>query len=230
MVNGANALSFGLYTDVGRMVPWGSSTWAAGGAAALDFNVAGPSTTTRTIYGRIHAGQQTARPVSYLSTFTGVDATIRWGLLSGFLGCSLLTTTTSSTFLVTANVPKTCRVSAIDLDFGPVANLAANIDGASSLSATCTMDTAYWMALNGGLQSATNPTQRKMMKGSEFVIYGLYRDAARSLPWGDTNGTNTVSGTGSGLVQPYPLYGRTAPQTTPSPGLYHDTVVVTVNY
>jgi spore coat protein U-like protein len=62
------------------------------------------------------------------------------------------------------------------------------------------------------------------------VIYGLYRDSARSLPWGSTVGTNTSSGTGTGSTQTQTVYGRVATQTTPSPGTYSDSVVVTVGY
>jgi spore coat protein U-like protein len=85
-------------------------------------------------------------------------------------------------------------------------------------------------ALDGGQTGATDPTQRKMSQGSEQVTYGLYRDAAHMLPWGSTAGTNTVSGAGNATVQNLAVYGRIPAQTTPSPGLYVDTVVVTVTY
>jgi spore coat protein U-like protein len=98
------------------------------------------------------------------------------------------------------------------------------------LSPVCTNGTAYQVGLDGGLSSATDPTQRKMTKGSEFVLYGLYRDAARTLPFGSTIGTNTVAGAGTGLTQSVPVYGRIGAQSTPSPGTYTDTVVVTVTY
>jgi spore coat protein U-like protein len=41
---------------------------------------------------------------------------------------------------------------------------------------------------------------------------------------------NTVSGTGTGLTQPLNVYGRVAPQTTPQPGAYTDTIVATITY
>ena len=74
------------------------------------------------------------------------------------------------------------------------------------------------------------PTQRKMTKAAEFVLYGLYRDSARSLPFGNTIGTNTLAGTGTGLAQSATVYGRIPPQATPSPGTYNDTIVVTLTY
>jgi len=48
---------------------------------------------------------------------------------------------------------------------------------------TCTSGTAYTISLDGGFSGATNPTQRKMTKGSEFITYGLYRDASGTLPF-----------------------------------------------
>jgi spore coat protein U-like protein len=59
------------------------------------------------------------------------------------------------------------------------------------------------------------------------VTYGLYKDAARSLPWGSTAGVNTASGTGTGLTQTLTVYGRVPPQTTPNAGAYTDTIVAT---
>jgi spore coat protein U-like protein len=62
------------------------------------------------------------------------------------------------------------------------------------------------------------------------VTYGLYRDSARSQAWGSTAGVDTVSGTGTGLTQTLTVYGRVAPQTTPTPGTYSDTIIATVTY
>jgi spore coat protein U-like protein len=69
-----------------------------------------------------------------------------------------------------------------------------------------------------------------MASAGTNVIYGLYRDSARSLPWGSTVGTNTASATGTGLSQGETVYGRIAPQTTPKPSAYSDTIIVTVAY
>jgi len=62
-------------------------------------------------------------------------------------------------------------------------------------------------------------------------FYGLYKDIDRTQPWGDASTPgSTVSGTGSGANQTLTVYGRVPPQTTPSAGVYADTVVVTVTY
>jgi len=94
----------------------------------------------------------------------------------------------------------------------------------------CTNSTAYSVALSGGNSGATDPTQRKMSKASETITYGLYQNSARTQPWGSTSGVNTIGGTGSGSNQALTVYGRVTAQTTPSPGAYTDSVVVTVTY
>ncbi|WP_186419304.1 spore coat protein U domain-containing protein [Bosea sp. CS1GBMeth4] len=232
MVNGAQQLRYGLYGS--GMTPWGSGAWAGGGANPVGFNIVlsagGSGSHSEIITGRVHGGQPTAAPLTYTSTFTGVDARIRFGLVSFLLGCNLLTNAQTTTFSVSATVPPTCRVTTSNLDFGSVAILASARDAAAALTPTCTSGTAYQIGLDGGLAGATDPTQRRMSKGAEFVTYGLYRDAARALPFGSTLGVDTLAGTGTGLAQTVTIHGRVPAQPTPSPGAYADTIVATVVY
>jgi spore coat protein U-like protein len=233
LANGGNTLRYGLFSDAARTVPWGSDYWPAGGAASVGFNLPvllGTGSVTTTIYGRIYGGQATTAPLGYASAFSGADISIRFGLLSFLLGCDLLTTTASTSFTVSATVPPTCRISTSDLDFGAAGVLTSARDGSSTLTPTCTNGTAYSIGLNGGLSGATNPAMRRMSKGAETIIYGLYRDAARSQPFGNVAGVNTVAATGTGLAQTRTVYGRVGAQSTPSPGTYTDTIVATVTY
>ncbi len=234
LVNGANLLNYGLFSDAAASVPWGSSAWPAGGASAVGFNLtlSGSGTGSRsiTIFGRIYSGQATAAPISYSSTFSGIDARIRYGLLSFLLGCDLLTVMQSTSFTVSANVPATCRVTTSDLNFGSVGVLSAPHDAFTNLAPTCTNGTPYQIGLNGGLSGAANPTLRRMTKGSEIVTYGLYRNTARSLPFGNTLGVDTLAGMGTGLPQSTFVYGRVPAQVTPSPGTYTDTIQAIVTY
>jgi spore coat protein U-like protein len=64
----------------------------------------------------------------------------------------------------------------------------------------------------------------------QAVTYGIYRDASHSSPWGDTLGSNTHTGTGTGAVQNFTGYGLIPAQPTPPALTYQDTVVVTVTY
>jgi spore coat protein U-like protein len=231
MLSGANTLTYGLFSDAARTIPWGSSLWSAGGANAVlvsfPGSLLGTQTETATVYGQVYSGQQTVVAGSYLSTFSSTNAEIMWPAVSSS-NCGGSTATTS--FNVTATVPTTCRIATNNLNFGTAGVLAANTDATTTLSPTCTNGTPYNVGLDGGLSRATNPAQRKMTNGAAFVLYGLYQDSARSMPWGNTIGTNTLTGTGTGLAQSPTVYGRIAPQATPSPGTYNDTIVVTLTY
>lgn len=234
IVNGASQLRYGLFKNAPGGTPWGSDAWAGGGATPLGFNIVlsagGTGSRSLPIFGRVYSGQPTAAPLAYASSFTGADARIRYGLLSFLLGCNLLTVIQTASFAVTANVPSTCRVTANTLDFGTIGILGSQRDASTTLAPTCTNGTAYQIGLDGGLSGATNPIVRRMTKGSEAVTYGLYRNAGRTQPFGNTLGVDTLSGTGSGLSQPTAVYGRVPAQATPSPGLYSDTIVATVTY
>ena len=231
MASGLNQLRYSFYSDAARSNVWGSNLWAGSGAnsVTVDFGIGGGSTNL-TVYGRVFSGQQTVPAGSYLSAFSSLDASINYGLLSSFLGCSILATNKTTTFNTTATVPTTCSLATSDLDFGGVGLLNAIKDGSTTLAVACTSGTSYNVGLSGGLSGAVDPTQRKMTKGLEHVVYGLYRDSGRTLPFGDVIGVNTATGTGSGLSQSISVYGRIQPQTTPSAGVYNDTIIVTLTY
>lgn len=229
---GGATLDYQLYQNPARTIVWGSHTWGLPGTPpTIDLPlVLGSGATTVTVYARMFAGQSGAPAGSYSSSFTGADTDFIYANL-GVLACPnlLLPQTANPTFAANAVVESNCLVSAQDIDFGAHGVLSANIDALGEVSVTCTPDTDYSVSLDGGLAAGT-PTARKMSKGGEQITYALYRDSARSQPWGDTINTDTVSGTGSGSVQLYPVYARVPPQTTPSPGVYTDTIVVTVTY
>ena len=138
-------------------------------------------------------------------------------------------TAATASFNVNASVATNCLVTVQNIDFGTMGVLAASVDATGAVVATCTPGTTYSVTLNGGTTNSA-PTARKMTKGTETITYGLYKDSQRSQPWGDVTPGNSLAGTGNGLAQSLMVYGRVPPQTTPSPGTYTDTVVVTLTY
>jgi spore coat protein U-like protein len=235
MLSGTDKLNFDLYQDAARTVIWGSYLWSFSSFTAPTINItlngSGAGSATATIYGRIRAGQQALPPGSYSSSFSGTNTQIAYAKASTG-NCAAIgnTSATAAPFTVSATYSATCTVSATALNFGAAGVLAANVDGSSSLTTTCSATTPYTIGLNGGNAGASDPTQRKMANGAKQVSYGLYRDTGRSQPWGNTVGTNTASGTGTGLGQGFTVYGRVTPQTTPAPGTYSDTIVTTLTY
>lgn len=137
--------------------------------------------------------------------------------------------TTSSTFNVTATVQATCTVSATNLAFGVYTGVQGT--GTTAISVSCTNTTAYQVGLNAGTTSGATVTTRQMAGPSSAVLsYALYRDAARTQNWGNTAGTDTVSGTGDGMTRSITVYGAVPAGQFVSPGSYSDTIVVTVTY
>jgi spore coat protein U-like protein len=233
MLGPSGALNYQLYQDAARTVVWGSHQWGFAPTPPtidLALGLNGSGSTTQTIFARLFAGQSTASAGAYLSSFTAADVQFSYATL-GVLGCQALVLPQFAhpTFTAQAAIANNCLVSAQDIDFGAHGVLATAIDANGQVSVTCTPSAAYAIGLNGGNANAA-PTARQMTKGAAAITYGLYQDAARSRPWGDTAPTNTLAGSGSGLAQNFTVFGRVPAQTTPAPGAYTDRVVITVTY
>jgi spore coat protein U-like protein len=230
MLSGANQLRYSLYSDAARTAVWGSDLWAGAGAGSVSITVPlllGTNTVTSTVYGRVFSGQQTVPAGSYLSTFSSTDAEIVYGAVG--LSCGLLTQTATTTFNITAIVPTTCTVAANNLNFGTVGVLSANTDATTTLQPKCTSGTPYNVGLDKGL-NGSSVTARQMKAGPALINYSLFSNSGHTTNWGNTVGTDTVSGTGTGSSQSLTVYGRIPSQTTPSPATYTDTIVVTLTY
>lgn len=146
-------------------------------------------------------------------------------------GSAVYAATETTTFTVQMTIQASCTIiSASTLDFGSQAVLVANVDQTSTIDVQCTDTTPYDIGLNAGTGAGASVAVRKMTGGAATIDYTLYMDAARSVVWGETIGTDTVAATGNGAVQNYAVYGRVPAQTTPAPGLYSDTITVTVTY
>jgi spore coat protein U-like protein len=128
-------------------------------------------------------------------------------------------------------VTSSCVInSASTLDFGSTGVLTANVDNTSTIAVQCTNTTPDNIGLDAGLGTGATVAVRKLTNGANTINYSLYTTAARTTVWGNTVGTNTVAGTGSGASQNYTVYGRVPAQTTPTPAAYTDTITVTVTY
>jgi spore coat protein U-like protein len=153
----------------------------------------------------------------------------------GFLALGLVTepalaaTTVTTTFGVTATVQATCLVSATPLAFGTYTGAVAT--STSAVSVTCTNTTPYNLGLSAGLATGATVTTRKMTgPGAAVLGYSLFSDAARTVNWGQTIGTDTVTGTGNGSAQAITVYGQATAGQFVAPGAYTDTITATVTY
>ena len=136
--------------------------------------------------------------------------------------------TATATFKVTARVNAVCEVTATDLAFG---NYSQSLVRSSTLlRATCTPNTTYNIGLDRGLAVSATETNRFMVAGPGLLNYGLYSDSAHSVPWGNTNGTNTVTGVGTGLAIDHTVFGTIPPNQPVPAGEYTDTITVRIYY
>lgn len=139
--------------------------------------------------------------------------------------------TTTNTFTVQITIAASCTISsASTLNFGNQGVLTANVDQTSTVQVQCTNTTPYNIGLNAGLGSGATVTNRKLTNGANTINYSLYSDSGRTTNWGNTVGTDTVASTGTGVAQSFTVYGRVPVQLTPTPGIYTDTVTVTLTY
>lgn len=156
-------------------------------------------------------------------------------LLMSLSSAVAVAATSTTTFEVSATVADACSVAATNLAFGevtPVNN--ANIDATSTVTVTCSLGTAYNITLDAGANAGTagDVTTRRMKDaGTNYLSYQMYSDTLRSTVWGNTVGTNSVAGTGTGLGVPAVVYGRIpSGQQETATGSYTDTINVTVTY
>ncbi len=237
LLNGTSRLAYNLHWSSSATV-WGSYTWPhpprppVYGIPLSSFWWIGFASGYFTIDVNLPGGQTTVPPGLYTSTFSGSEVQFEYGYYSSGVWCGSIPNAkyASPDFTVRANVVPNCLVNATDIDFGDAGVLSTNVDATGSITVRCNAGVSYQIALDGGTSGATDPTARRMTNGSHAVRYGIYRDAARTQPWGSTLGVDTVAATATGLDQVYTTYGRVPPQPTPPPGTYTDTIVVTVTY
>jgi spore coat protein U-like protein len=145
-------------------------------------------------------------------------------------------TTVTTTFQVQITLVASCAISANNLNFGSgVGLLTAAVSGSSTVSVTCSNTTPYNVSLDGGTVSGSTVTSRLMAgtaAGNTGTTLGfqLYSNSGLTTVWGNTIGTNTVSGTGNGTAQTINVYGQVPVQTTPKPDTYQTTITATVSY
>ena len=149
-----------------------------------------------------------------------------------FLASSIRAATSTTSFQVQLTIVASCSVAApATLDFGSTGSLAAVAPATTTINVTCTPTTAYDIALNKG-SHGSSVSDRKMQGAvhSAQISYKLTQDVAGLINWGETIGSDTETGVGTGLAIPHVAYGSVPAQATPVPDVYSDTITVTITY
>lgn len=238
MSDGAgDKLNFQMYQDSARSIVWGSQFFGASLTPLVVNITLGPNASTNgtaNLYGRVLAGQPTAIPATYQDNYQNGDTAVTISQQTGNNSpgsCSGMSTGSYFPFLVSATVVNKCTVTASPLNFGgSVGLLISAVAATTTLGVQCSNGTPYNVGLNGGQNSGGNINARKMVLGANSIGYQLYQNSGRTTVWGNTVGTNTVAGTGSGNTQSLTVYGGVPAQITPPAGTYSDTITVTVTY
>ena len=166
-------------------------------------------------------------------------------VLIGSLGAALLLVaaddssgaTATTSIMVSVTLASTCTVSANPLSFGTYQPGQGSASASTTLAVRCTRGAPFSVALNAGIGGGS-VSQRLMSMGAARLQYNLYTTAAHTTVWGDgTQSTATVSGVGRGFTSAAAItqtvYGQVpdSPANVDlAPGLYSDTITVTVTY
>ena len=133
-----------------------------------------------------------------------------------------------------------CTVSTINVVFGVVNPIAiGSTDSTGSVRVNCGGIAGLLIPyqIEFGPGGSGSVTARRMSSGANSLGYGLYSDSSRSSSWGDiahgsaVNGSMLLDTLGLAPAVTHTVYGRVpSGQSTAVPGVYTDTITVTVTY
>ncbi len=204
---GSAVLNYKLYQYSARTLNWGNQPGVdTRTGSGTGFNQ------TLTIYPEIPAGQ-TLLPGTYTDTITA----------------SLYPDGSAASFLVTATIVPACTISATAMGFGIYAALA--VRATATITANCTVTTAWSIGLNEGTTAGASTSKRMMTGPSGRVLtYDLFRTNSYTNIWGSMVNVDTSTGTGTGAAQTMTVYGQIRADQHVSPGAYSDAVIATITY
>lgn len=231
MTSGSNTLNYQLYSNSTYTTAWGDAANGGIVTVTLATNSSGAASGSSTVYAQVLTGQTTTPAGSYTQTLPGGGNNILTAANGTSASCTAITSNSANiSFTTTATVADDCTLSAGSLNFGSVSSLSSSVAATTTITLQCVNGDAYTVGLNAGSGSGATIANRLMTSGSHTVAYSLYQNSADTTVWGNTIGTNTVAGTGTGGTQTLTVYGLVPAQTVPAAGTYTDTVVVTVTY
>jgi spore coat protein U-like protein len=233
MSNGSNTLNYNLYTTAARTTIWGDGTSGTSFLNPANSNgLTQPGVTTMVVYGTVPA-QALPATGTYQDSITATLTCTNGGSCTN-------TSTQTLVVPVTATVGATCTVSNSNLDFGNYAGgTTSPVTSQAMITAHCAAGEAYAIGLSEGLYPGATTTTRRMTitngggDTTSALRYGLYTDPAGTLNWGNNfTGApqDVVHGTGSGMDQEIPVYGKIDAGQNVRTGLYEDTILVTLSY
>ncbi|TWI67302.1 spore coat protein U-like protein [Pseudoduganella lurida] len=138
-----------------------------------------------------------------------------------------------ATFDVTMGIIADCTISAAAMNFGAARGvLATAVNATSNITVTCTNTTPFNLGLDQGTGTGSSGTDRYLTgtgASPASVKFNLLQ-ASGGAQWGNTQGTDTLGGTGTGVQQTLTVYGEIPAQASPRPDTYKSTITATVYF
>lgn len=130
-----------------------------------------------------------------------------------------------------------CTISTTSVSFGTYnpQNGAPN-DSVGTIAMACVGNnltpSTYILSLNGGVSGSV--AARTLRSGANVLQYNLYKNAARTILWGDDTGGGAsivdVRPPGNGFAKQFTVYARVPAHQNVAAGGYRDTITVTLSY
>ncbi|HVC12933.1 MAG TPA: spore coat U domain-containing protein [Burkholderiales bacterium] len=203
-----------------------TTTAEVGSRSPKLINLSGPHSGTR------HGG---ARSLALKASLAALSLAA-----AGLLPSAAYALTTTTTFAVSANVPKNCTLGTVNaLAFGAYNPGAGAVNATTNIVVNCTKNTAFNIGLDAGTTVGGSTTTRLMTDGATDTLqYTLWQDSGHATNWGNTVGTDTLAGTGSGMgggnAITETVYGQIPDNPTNQAAVpaasYTDSITVTVTY
>ena len=127
-----------------------------------------------------------------------------------------------------------CTIAAAPVLFGTYDVFTpAALDSVGNVVLNCTGNARNVMITINSGQGGTFALRKMFLNAAEWLGYNLYRNAARSIVWGDgTGGTSAITApfVPNNSDIPVPVYGRVTPGQDVRAGAYGDNLTVTINF
>jgi spore coat protein U-like protein len=122
-----------------------------------------------------------------------------------------------------------CGISANSLNFGNYSG--KEVDATTTIQVGCSKGTPYNVGLNAGIAAGATVLNRNMTHngGTALLSYKLWQSSS-GPNWGNTIGTDTLTGTASGTTQSLNVYGVIPAGQSVIQGTYTDTITATITY
>lgn len=127
-----------------------------------------------------------------------------------------------------------CTVSTVPVRFGQYNFLDHTpVDAIGNVKIGCFPGTPFTIKLGSGENAVAgfHPRRMRCAMGGKTLSYNLYRDTVRTVVWGDgTSNTSVQSGIVMGGDKVFNVYGRLPGMQNAEPGVYRDSIAVTVEW